>query len=31
MRILDGGARFVRACLEGPVFEGNRVSWADLT
>ena len=31
VRILDGGARFVRACLEGPVFEGNRVSWADLT
>lgn len=31
VRVLDGGARFVRACLEGPVFEGNRVSWADLT
>ena len=31
VRVLDGGARFVRACLEGPVFEGSRVSWADLT
>ena len=31
VRVLDGGARFVRACLEGPVFDGNRVSWADLT
>lgn len=31
VRVLDGGARFVRSCLEGPVFEGNRVSWADLT
>ncbi len=31
VRVLDGGARFVRACLEGPVFEGGRVSWADLT
>lgn len=31
VRVLDGGARFVRACLEGPVFEGRRVSWADLT
>ena len=29
--VLDGGARFVRGCLEGPVFEGSRVSWADLT
>ena len=31
VRVLDGGARFVRSCLEGPVFEGSRVSWADLT
>ena len=31
VRVLDGGARFVRACIEGPVFEGSRVSWADLT
>ena len=31
VRVLDGGARLVRACLEGPVFDGNRVSWADLT
>ncbi len=31
VRVLDGGARFVRSCLEGPVFEGTRVSWADLT
>ena len=31
VRVVDGGARFVRACLEGPVFRGTRVSWADLT
>ncbi len=31
VRVLDGGARLVRACLDGPVFEGNQVSWADLT
>ena len=31
VRVLGGGARFVRACIEGPVFEGSRVSWADLT
>lgn len=31
VRVLDGGARFVRSCLDGPVFEGSRVSWADLT
>ena len=31
VRVLDGGARFVRSCLEGPVFEGSRVSWAHLT
>lgn len=31
VRVRDGGARFVRSCLEGPVFEGSRVSWADLT
>ena len=31
VRVIDGGARFVRACLEGPVFDGSRVSWADLT
>ena len=31
VRVLDGSARFVRSCLEGPVFEGSRVSWADLT
>lgn len=31
VRVVDDGARFVRACLEGPVFKGTRVSWADLT
>ncbi|WP_329570424.1 dihydroorotate dehydrogenase electron transfer subunit [Kitasatospora sp. NBC_01266] len=26
----DGRSRFVRACVDGPVFEGARVRWADI-
>ena len=31
VRVLDGGAHFVRSCLEGPVFKAEWISWADLT
>jgi dihydroorotate dehydrogenase electron transfer subunit len=26
----DGASRFVRSCVEGPVFDGARVRWADV-
>lgn len=26
----DGASRFVRSCIEGPVFEAGRVRWADV-
>jgi len=26
----DGVARMVRACVDGPVFRGDRVRWDDL-
>ena len=26
----DGRTRFVRSCVEGPVFDGDRVRWADV-
>ena len=26
----DGISRMVRSCVEGPVFRGDRVRWADL-
>lgn len=26
----DGASRFVRSCVEGPVFEADRVRWADV-
>ena len=26
----DGETRMVRSCVEGPVFRGDRVRWADL-
>ena len=26
----DGRSRLVRACVDGPVFEGGRVRWADI-
>ena len=26
----DGRTRMVRACVEGPVFRGDRVRWADV-
>ena len=29
--VTGNGARFVRGCVDGPVFEGTRVAWADLT
>ena len=31
VRVVDGGAHFVRSCLSGPVFRSERLSWADLT
>ncbi len=29
--VTGDGARFVRGCVDGPVFEGTRVAWTDLT
>ena len=29
--VTDNGTRFVRGCIDGPVFEGTRVAWAHLT
>ena len=29
--VTGNGARYVRGCVDGPVFEGTRVAWADLT
>ena len=26
----DGESRFVRSCVEGPVFDGDRVRWDDV-
>jgi dihydroorotate dehydrogenase electron transfer subunit len=26
----DGRSRFVRSCVEGPVFPADRVRWADV-
>jgi NAD(P)H-flavin reductase len=30
VRDADGVSRFVRSCVEGPVFEAGRVRWADV-
>jgi dihydroorotate dehydrogenase electron transfer subunit len=30
VRGADGTSRFVRSCVEGPVFDGERVRWADV-
>ncbi len=29
--VTDNGTRFVRGCIDGPVFEGTRVAWTHLT
>ena len=26
----DGASRFVRSCVDGPVFDADRVRWADV-
>jgi dihydroorotate dehydrogenase electron transfer subunit len=30
VRGADGASRFVRSCVEGPVFDADRVRWADV-